>query len=70
MLGRYSEFSWQVTNNDPDSLQFELHYGGGEKDKGVARYYSYQTSLTISQIATFALECDKDIGKSVKKVKV
>ena len=39
MLGRYSEFSWQVTSDDPDSLQFELHYGGGEKDKGVARYY-------------------------------
>ena len=36
-LGRYTSFSWEVTNDDPDNLQFQLHYGGGDEVKGSAR---------------------------------
>ena len=34
-LGTYQ---WLVNNNDPDNLNFEIHYAGGDKDKGLPRY--------------------------------
>ena len=38
ILGKYTDFSWEVTNTDSDNLQFEIHYGGGDEVGGVARY--------------------------------
>ena len=33
ILGKYTSFSWEVTNEDPGNLEFQLHYGGGDGER-------------------------------------
>ena len=35
-LGTFQGFGWEVINDDPQRLEFLVHYAGGDKDRGVA----------------------------------
>ncbi len=37
-VSRYTNFQWTITNADPNNLQFQITYGGGDEAKGIVRY--------------------------------